>query len=96
MAAKTEEFRVRVDRQLVKEAKQVAEDLGTTPGDAVRMFFSQFVKLRALPFQPSGFPALAEYGATLEEAEAAEARALKEIRAQRKAGKLKPFTGKIG
>ncbi len=86
---------MRVDRELVREAKQVAADLGTTPGEVVRMCFSQFVKLRALPFQPSGFPALGEYGVTLEETEASEARALKEVRAQRKAGKLKRFTGKL-
>jgi addiction module RelB/DinJ family antitoxin len=94
-AQATEEFRVRIDRALVREAKRVADELGTTPGDVVRMLFSQFVKLRALPFHPSEFPALAEYGATLPEADAAEARALKEIRADRKAGKVFRFTAKL-
>ncbi len=59
------------------------------------MFFAQLVNLRALPFRPSGFPALEEYGASLAEAEAAEARALKEIRRDRKAGRVVQFTGKL-
>ena len=59
------------------------------------MFFAQMVALHGLPFRPSTFPALEEYGATLEEADAAEARALKEIRAHRRAGKVTDFTGKL-
>lgn len=59
------------------------------------MFFAQMVKLRALPFRPSDFPALEEYGATLAQATAAEDSALAEIRAARKAGKLKAFAGKL-
>jgi len=59
------------------------------------MFFAQMVKLRALPFRPSDFPALEDYGATLAQATAAEDSALAEIRASRKAGKLKVFTGKL-
>ena len=38
------------------------------------MTFAQMVRLRALPFRPSEFPALEEYGATLAEADAAEER----------------------
>jgi hypothetical protein len=48
-----------------------------------------------LPFRPSQFPALDEYGATLAQADAAEASALKEIKAGRKAGKVFEFTGKL-
>jgi hypothetical protein len=59
------------------------------------MFFAQMVKLRGLPFRPSDFPALDEYGATLAQATAAEDDALAEIKAARKAGKLKPFAGKL-
>jgi hypothetical protein len=59
------------------------------------MLFAQLVRLRALPFRPSEFPALEEYGATLAEAEAAEDRALKEIESDRKAGKVVRFTGKL-
>jgi len=46
----TETFRVRIDRQLFKQAKKVADDIGTTPGDVVRLLFKQMVKRRAIPF----------------------------------------------
>jgi len=73
----------------------VCRKLGITPTAAVSMFFAQMVKLRALPFRPSDFPALEDYGTTLAQATAAEDSALAEIRASRKAGKLKVFTGKL-
>ncbi len=50
MAAQTEEFRVRVDRSLARRARQVAEEIGTTPGEIVRLLFAQLVKRRAIPF----------------------------------------------
>ncbi len=50
MRAQTEEFRVRIDRALVRKVKRVAEEIGTTPGDIVRMLFAQLVKRRAIPF----------------------------------------------
>jgi hypothetical protein len=59
------------------------------------MFFAQMVKLRGLPFRPSDFPALDEYGVTLAQATAAEDSALAEIAAERKAAKLKAFAGKL-
>ncbi len=46
----TDEFRVRIDRKLMREAKRVAEEIGTTPGDIVRILFAQLVKRRAVPF----------------------------------------------
>ncbi len=49
--------------------------------------------LRGLPFRPSEFPVLEDYGATLAEAEAAEDKALAEIQAERKAGKVFEFNG---
>jgi len=49
-AQATEEFRVRIDRVLVRKAKRVAEEMGTTPGEIVRMLFVQLVKRRAIPF----------------------------------------------
>jgi addiction module RelB/DinJ family antitoxin len=79
----------------MKEAKAVFADLGITSSAAVSMFFAQVVKLRALPFQPSAFPVLEEYGVTLAEADAAEARLRKEIAVERKAGRLVKFTGKL-
>jgi addiction module RelB/DinJ family antitoxin len=49
-AAATEEFRVRIDRKLAKEARRVTAEIGTTPGEVVRMLFTQLVKRRAIPF----------------------------------------------
>ncbi len=45
-----EEFRVRIDRDLLREVERVAEEIGTTPGEIVRMLFAQMVKRRAIPF----------------------------------------------
>ena len=86
-----EQLRIRIQPELIAQATEVCEELGITPTAAISMFFSQMVKLRALPFQPSGFPALQEYGATLEQVTAAEDAALAEIRST----KSKPFTGKL-
>jgi antitoxin component of RelBE/YafQ-DinJ toxin-antitoxin module len=49
-AQSTEEFRVRIDRTLIKQAKLVAEEIGTTPGEVVRLLFHQMVKRRTIPF----------------------------------------------
>ena len=46
----TDIFRVRVERRLLKRASRVAEDIGTTPGEIVRLLFAQIVKRRAVPF----------------------------------------------
>jgi addiction module RelB/DinJ family antitoxin len=46
----TEIFRVRVDRQLLDEASRVAEEIGTSPGEVVRILFKQMVKRRSVPF----------------------------------------------
>jgi addiction module RelB/DinJ family antitoxin len=91
----TEQIRLRIDRDLVKEADTVCRELGITPTAAVSMFFAQLVKLRGLPFRPSDFPALEEYGVTLPQATAAEDAALAEIAASRKAGKLTAFKGSL-
>jgi addiction module RelB/DinJ family antitoxin len=91
----TEQIRLRIERGLLREADEVCREIGVSPSGAVSMFFAQLVKLRGLPFRPSHFPALEEYGATLEQATAAEDAALAEIAADRKAGKLKKFTGKL-
>jgi addiction module RelB/DinJ family antitoxin len=91
----TEQIRLRIERGLLREADEVCREIGVSPSGAVSMFFAQLVKLRGLPFRPSHFPALDEYGATLEQATAAEDAALAEIAADRKAGKLKKFTGKL-
>jgi addiction module RelB/DinJ family antitoxin len=91
----TEQIRLRIDSRLVEEADDVCREIGITPTAAVSMFFSQMVKLRGLPFRPSDFPALDEYGVSLAQATAAEDAALVEIKTSRKAGKLATFTGKL-
>jgi addiction module RelB/DinJ family antitoxin len=49
-AQTTEEFRVRIDRNLARQARRVAEEIGTSPGEVVRLLFAQMVKRRAIPF----------------------------------------------
>ncbi len=66
-----------------------------TPGDLVRMLFAQVVKLRALPFRPSSFPVLDEYGVTLAQAEAALVSATNELEAEFASGKMTEFKGKL-
>ena len=87
-APTTEEFRVRIDPRLLRETRRVAEEIGTTPGEWVRMLFAQVVKPRALPFRPSSFPGLEGYGVTLAQAEAALAGATKELEAEFASGKM--------
>ena len=43
-------FRVRVERKLMRQASKVAEEIGTTPGEVVRILFKQMVKRRTIPF----------------------------------------------
>jgi antitoxin component of RelBE/YafQ-DinJ toxin-antitoxin module len=43
-------FRCRIERKLIAQASKVAEEIGTTPGEVVRMLFKQMVKRRAVPF----------------------------------------------
>jgi antitoxin component of RelBE/YafQ-DinJ toxin-antitoxin module len=46
----TEIFRVRLDRDLIRQARGVAEEIGMSAGDVVRLTFTQMVKRRAIPF----------------------------------------------
>ena len=46
----TELFRVRIEHKLVAEASKDSEEIGTTPGEVVRLLFKQMVKRRAVPF----------------------------------------------
>jgi len=89
----TEQLKLRIDRDLAAEADLVCRELGITPTVAVSMFFSQMVKLRGLPFRPSDFPALDEYGVTLAQATLAEDSALAEIASSRDQHELETFTG---
>jgi addiction module RelB/DinJ family antitoxin len=91
----TEQIRLRIDKRLAREAEAVCRKLGMTPTAAVSMFFAQMVKLGGLPFRPTDFPALDEYGVTVADAETAEDTALAEIEADRKAGRLVEFNGRL-
>ena len=91
----TEQIRLRIDAELVAEASEVCREIGITPTAAVSLFFAQMVKQRGLPFRPSVFPALDEYGVSLTQASAAESTALAEIAVLRETGRLTPFTGAL-
>jgi addiction module RelB/DinJ family antitoxin len=91
----TEQLRLRIDSALADEASVVCREIGITPTAAVSMFFAQMVKLRGLPFRPSDFPALEDYGATLADATAAEDAAIAEVASSRKARKLTLFKGRL-
>ena len=43
-------FRVRLDRELVRQANEVAEEIGTLPSEGVRMMSRQKAERRAIPF----------------------------------------------
>jgi addiction module RelB/DinJ family antitoxin len=46
----TDIFRVRIERKLIAQASKVAEEIGTTPGEVVRMLFKQMARRRTIPF----------------------------------------------
>ena len=46
----TEMFGCRIERRLIQQASKVAEEIGTTPGEVVRLLFTQMVKRRTIPF----------------------------------------------
>lgn len=87
--------RSRIDADLKQEAEAVLKEIGLTPRTALELFYSQIVKLRALPFRPSAFPVLEEYGATVEQSRAAERAARDELDADRKAGRMRTFKGRL-
>lgn len=41
---------MRLERGLIRRANKVAQEIGTTPGEIVRMMFTQMVKRRTIPF----------------------------------------------
>ena len=49
----TDIFRVRIERDLIRKANKVAEEIGTTPGEIVRMLFTQLVRQKTIPFKLS-------------------------------------------
>ncbi len=50
MRERSQMFRCRIDRSLYQEATKVADEIGTTPGEIVRLLFKQLVKRRRIPF----------------------------------------------
>jgi len=91
----TEQVRYRLDRRMVKQAEKICKELGMTPTQAVSMFFSQLIKLGGMPFRPSNFPALEEYGVTTAQAAKAERNARKELEDDERTGGLTAFNGRI-
>jgi addiction module RelB/DinJ family antitoxin len=91
----TKQVRYRIDKNLVRRATKVFDALGIPPSAAVSMFFAQVVNQRGLPFKPSEFPALEEYGASLEDAARIEREARMELEADKQAGRLVEFKGKL-
>ena len=91
----TEQVRYRIETTLVKEMEDVCRNIGITPTQAVSMFFSHVTKLRGLPFRPSEYPALDEYGVTLEQVKAASDEVHREFAKADREGKLVEFTGKV-
>lgn len=53
----TEQVRLRVDVELVAEARKVFQSIGLSPSAAVSVFFAQCVKAGGLPFRPGEEPA---------------------------------------
>jgi len=51
-----EVFRVRLERKFIRQASEVATEIGTSPGEIVRLLFKQLVKRRAVPFYEVTFP----------------------------------------
>ncbi len=49
----TDIFRVRIERKLLAKTSRVAEEMGTTPGEIVRLLFTQVVKRKRIPFSVS-------------------------------------------
>lgn len=49
----TDIFRVRIERKLLQDASRISEEIGTSPGELVRILFAQLVKRRSVPFELS-------------------------------------------
>jgi addiction module RelB/DinJ family antitoxin len=91
----TDIARIRIDSKLKREAEGVLKEIGLTPRAALELFYAQLIKLKALPFRPSAFPVLEEYGGTLPQSEAAEKAVIAEFEMDRKAGRTFEFKGKL-
>jgi len=87
--------RSRIDADLKRKAEAVLDEIGIKPRAALEMFYSQIIKVGGLPFRPSAFPVLEEYGVTIEQARRAEDAAIAEMEVDRKAGRMRTFKGKL-
>ena len=87
--------RTRIDSELKRQAEAVLAEIGLKPRAALELFYAQIIKLHGLPFRPSAFPVLEEYGVTVEQAGRAVDAAAVELDADRKAGRMQTFTGKL-
>lgn len=90
----TVQLRYRINRKLKQEAEKVLDNLQCDPGSAISMFYQQVIRSRGLPFRPSEFPALDEYGATPADAEAASRAVIRDF-SKAKPGQVFEFTGKL-
>jgi len=87
--------RKRINPRLKRDAQAVLESIGLTHDAALQLYYAQIVNLGGLPFVPSQFPALAEYGATVEDAERAASGAVREVNADLKSGRAFVFKGTL-
>lgn len=46
----TELFQCRIEKELLADFRKVAEEIGTSPGEVVRLLAVQMVRRRAIPF----------------------------------------------
>lgn len=46
----TDLFTVQIDHKLITEASRIADEIGTTPEEIVRVLFKQMVRRGAVPF----------------------------------------------
>jgi len=84
----TEQLRIRLDKDLMAKGSKVLSEIGLTPTQAVAVFYTRLVKMGRMPFPLSANPVLDEYGVTEEQADRAIAKAMQEIEADEKAGRL--------
>ena len=87
--------RTRIDANLKRQAEAILAEIGLKPRTALELFYAQIIKLHGLPFRPSAFPVLEEYGVTVEQADAAEKSVVAEFEKERRAGRTILFTGKL-
>jgi addiction module RelB/DinJ family antitoxin len=50
----TEMFRCRVDKDVLKRAHQISQQMGTSTSELVRIFLKALAKTGQLPFAPKG------------------------------------------